>query len=194
MKNEETYYTLFDLALSGENKGCDFFNALSATCDGYPEIAAFWKKMAADESDHISLLEELRASLTAEQLSLPTDPSMLWKARKVQQFSVKDTLEKIKTLDDAYERAHELESSEINTVYTFIMEALVSAEQRRSFLKAEIKNHQNKLVLFSETFGDARWRKNIVLKNSQKQLRGFVLIIIGLLCGGIATSEYLMKP
>lgn len=165
MKNDETYYTLFDLAITGENKGRDFFNALSATCDDYPEIAAFWKKMAADESDHISLLEELRASLTAEQLNLPADSSMLWKAREVLQFSVKNTLEQIKTLDDAYERAHELESSEINTVFTFIMEAFVSSEQRLSFLIAQIKNHQLKLVLFSKTFGDARWRQNIALKN-----------------------------
>ncbi|MEI6128104.1 MAG: ferritin family protein, partial [Pseudomonadota bacterium] len=115
MKNDETYYALFDLAITGEKKAREFFTGLAAKCSGHADLAAFWKKLAAEESGHIGMLEELKSSLTARELNLPADHAMLWKAREVLQFSVEESLHKIKTLDDAYERAHELESSEINT-------------------------------------------------------------------------------
>ena len=96
------------------------------------------------------------------QKLLAVEPGILWKARQVMKFSPRERLADVFTLNDAYETAHELETSEINTVFTFIMKKFLPWEKRKEFLNAEFKEHQDKLIAFNKNFGDAGWRQGIL--------------------------------
>jgi len=160
---QDNYEAVFELAREAEERTKNFFAELAKRCTHLPAIAAFWQGMSDDEAEHIRMLDEIRASLPDVQLRKPVAPHIIWKAREMLQFFSEKNLGRIETLDDAYELAHELEFSEINTIYCFILEQFIPAEKRRSFLKAEIQAHQNKLTRFAQSFGDARRRKEIKL-------------------------------
>ncbi len=159
MPNVETIATLFELAIVAEKAAGDFYLGLVEKFSHLPEVSTFWKGMLADEMQHSWELENIRNYLTPEQISAPADPHLLEKAKKVLGFSVKDSLDSITTLNDAYQLAHDLEHSEINTVFAFIMNKFISRKKQKEFILGELENHTQKIMKFSEILGDARWRK-----------------------------------
>jgi hypothetical protein len=59
----------------------------------------------------------------------------------------------VETLADAYQLAHDLEHSEINTVFAFLMRSYVSREDKRRFLDAVFAEHQDRLIEFADQVG-----------------------------------------
>jgi hypothetical protein len=164
MSTPDTAETLLKLAVAAEQKNREFYQGLSKMFSHLPEIAYFWQGMVMEEIQHIQKLENIRDALTLEQLSAPADKTILQKARNTLTFSASDTLNSIKTLEDAYQTASDLERSEVNTVFSFITSKFVPSAKQKEFILWQLENHTQKMVKFPEIFGDTEARKKISSK------------------------------
>jgi rubrerythrin len=98
-----------------------FYQGLAEMFRHAPEVADFWRRFAEDEALHGKRLIELRASMSDTRLSEPTDAMMLEAGRKLLIPPLEDRLREVRSLDDAYEMAHDLETSETNTIFRFFI-------------------------------------------------------------------------
>ena len=73
------------------------------------------------------------------------EPSVCWKAKSCAGFSAQDGLNAAQTLEQAYELAHELEHSEVNTVFEFILSEYMEQDAQRDFVTAQLKQHAARL-------------------------------------------------
>jgi len=166
MAHEETVAALFELSINAEKVMHALYLGLVKKFSPWPEVSEFWKRMAEEEMQHARELLVVRDSLEPSQLRAPADPPILHRAKRILRFSVKENLNSIKTLDDAYNLSHDTESSEVNAVLELLIREYIPPGKRKKLVLAEIENHLAKLMKFNETLGDAEWRKSIVVKGS----------------------------
>ncbi|MFH1829915.1 MAG: ferritin family protein [Pseudomonadota bacterium] len=164
MTNQGSIEELFELAISAEKMMQDYYTGVAKKFSHLPQASNFWKDMAKDEEMHIEKLQEARESLAQSQLVLPADPSMLKSIKKVLSISIKQKLDDIVTLDDAYEFAHDAESSEINYIFKFLTIEFMDSRIQDDFIMSLINEHVDKLMDFTKEFGDAAWRKTVKAK------------------------------
>jgi len=159
---DATVAELFDLAIRAEKAAEEMYSGLEAKFAHYPEVADFWGQYATEEAGHTRWLERLRDRLSPEKLSELADSHALENARVVLGFSVEDALEEIENLQDAYQMANELESSETNAVFEFLITHFSYDEETQSFLKAQLREHVAKLTTkFPAQFKDAAMRLSV---------------------------------
>ena len=127
-----------------------------------PQIQNFWNDLAWDEARHIAELKNTQKSLSAKKLDSPAAASMIEGIKKALELLVKDMLDEVKNLDDAYEFAHEMEYSEANAIFKFLATKFIPSKEREEFIFSLIESHLAKLMDFSHNFGDARFRKTII--------------------------------
>ena len=112
--------------------------------------------MMSDEEDHIQALKDIYNSLTSEQLISPMDSTMVDKLKSVQILLDKYVKSSIKSLDDAYEISHDIENSELNSIFNFLTNKFTYSEKRKEFYLLVVKNHLRKITLFSGSIPTAR--------------------------------------
>lgn len=173
MSTVDTVKTLLELAITAEQKNQEFYQGLSKIFSHLSEVAYFWQGMVMEEVQHKQKLENIRNSLTLDQLSATADKIIIQKAKKVLTFSVSDTLNSIATLDDAYQTAHDLERSEVNTVFSFITNECIPDDKQKEFILWQLENHTQKMVKFPEIFGDSESRKKVLPKPSIRNSDAF---------------------
>jgi len=144
----QTVATLIEFAIAAEKASQELYARLTQRYSYLPQVADFWQKMSLDENAHARSLEKIRDSLTPEQLLAPVDPVVFEQAKRNASLSVEDKLNPISTLEDAYQLAHDLEHSEINTVFEFITAEFVSLDVQREFVTAQLKKHVARLGEF----------------------------------------------
>ena len=144
---------LFDLALAAEEEARDFYRELARKFQHLPEVASIWEDLQTDEEAHIQALLNVRSELTPEQLQAPVDVDVMWKAQAMQDFSVEKGLEVSETLTDAYQLAHDLEHSEVNTVFEFIMIEFIDQANQRTFVASQLREHLAKLEQMRSLLG-----------------------------------------
>jgi rubrerythrin len=159
--SKNTIEAIFERAIGFEYKAADLYKEFSKLFSNIQEISSFWQELSEDEIEHADTLQNIRKSLTSEQLLSPCDEEMLMKVDITQRVVAEVSIASIKNLDDAYELAHELEFSEVNAIFTLLAIKFVPSEERKQFIISEIKQHQQKLVDFTHNFGDRDWRKGI---------------------------------
>jgi len=123
-----------------------FYEGLVEMFRHAPEVADFWRHFAADEMLHGKQLTELHASTSETRLSEPTDAMMLEAGRKLLVLSPEDRLREVRNLDDAYEIAHDLETSETNTIFRFF---ITEFSQDRCIITAMLRHldgHVERLI------------------------------------------------
>ena len=136
---------LFSLAIAAEHAAAARYHELAARFAHVPEAAAFWEEYAADEMAHAQVLERLRNELPAEKLTAAADPEYLRQARRSAAMDINQQLSAISTLEDAYQLAHELEHSETNTVFEFLITHLGATQQAHPFLRSQLSEHVAKI-------------------------------------------------
>lgn len=161
MEKITTTYDLFARAIAAEKAAKDFYDGLSHIFSHVPEASLLWKQMKDDEDLHARELEDIRNGLTAEQLSSPADRSLAGEATaELRNFSGKLALRGIETLDDALDRAYELEYSEINTAFQAMVKEFVSSEARVKFILSLVEEHVSRLEEFSRIIPhEESWKK-----------------------------------
>ncbi len=153
-----TIRDLFDASLHAEMQGQQFYLCMSEAFAYLPPVAEFWRSLMLDESRHIAAVREIGAGLTDAQLDEPVDAAALERARSILNILTDQAIRAVRTLDDAYELAHEYESSELNRLFTFLATKFDRDGMRSSFIVHEIADHQSKLMRFTEQFGGRSWR------------------------------------
>lgn len=146
MPNEATVDELFDLAIAAEKAAEELYRRLGARFAHHPDVADFWQKYAAEENGHAAWLQRIRDNLSAEQLAASADPRVLTAAHKALETSIETRLMGIGNLEDAYQLANELENSETNAVFEFLINDYAVAVQAQSFLRAQLKGHIGRLT------------------------------------------------
>ena len=145
METETTAAMLFELAISAELLAEELYRGLALKFSHVPEIASLWEEYAADEVKHALWLERLCDSVDAESLAAPGDPLILQHVNKALRIGVEEKLAEIENLQDAYELATELENSETNAVFEFLLNHYSTDDGTRRFLLGQLTEHLAKL-------------------------------------------------
>ena len=148
MSKNETVNELFELAIELEKDAESLYHRFAKMFAHEKDVADFWRKYADEERGHAAFLERIRSRLTEETLSAPGDNSMLKSVHKGIKNSVNYQLQTIQTLEDAFQLAMELENSETNAIFEFIITSFSAEELVKShgFLRTQLKKHCNMLT------------------------------------------------
>lgn len=164
MGDMDTIDIAFELAIACENLAAAVYREFMKKFSHMPEVVEFWNDMVRDEEKHAEHLEELYNSLTPDQLNAQANSQTLLELRTILTLKLEDVTGPIKTLDDAINTAHELENSEVNTAFRFLMNEFISAETRLNAIINTVEVHLERLMNFSEYYGDCDWRKSITAR------------------------------
>jgi len=111
-----------------------------------PEVAAFWRVLAADEASHKNRLIQARSVLSGERLARAADARMVREAQRLLDVDLREGPEEVRNLDDAYELANDLESSETNTIFRFFLGELHPDVSVASILMRDLDVHVERLM------------------------------------------------
>lgn len=160
----ETVGNLFDYAIELERAAEILYRQLEKMFAHYPEVALFWKHYADEENGHASYLGRIRAGVDADRLSSPADDVILQKVRQCLGMASETRLEGIKTLEDAHQLATELENSETNAIFEFMIVNFSTDELAKShqFLRTQLSTHIARLENdFPVAFRGKNARQNV---------------------------------
>ena len=144
-----TFRDLFTASIKAELTAHNFYGTLAKAFSHLPVISNFWKGMMEDEYKHFDEIKTLLGILTDKQRSEYVDMPFQWDGSKFEKMIPQDMTE-IRTLDDAYEIAHQLESSKINRLFEFLSARFISQEDRRKILIGAVRCHHSKLMEFGK--------------------------------------------
>lgn len=155
MAQGTTVADLFALAIAAETSAAELYRGLVAKFAQYSDVAEFWQRYVTDEITHARWLARLQGNVSVEQLAARADPAMLENARHAAGVSVQALLDQVHTLEDAYELVNELEHSETNVVFDFLITSFPTDQEVLSFLRAQLSEHVDRLITtFPERFRD----------------------------------------
>jgi hypothetical protein len=84
------------------------------------------------------------------------------KAHGVLRFSVEDALKGVRNLEDAYQLVNELENSETNAIFEFLIANFAEDQKTQAFLRSQLRDHVGKLMIdFPVQFKQADVRREI---------------------------------
>jgi rubrerythrin len=152
---ENTTGWLLETAIGWERQAADYYSSLASAFSGEPGVSNFWLRMSADEDSHAESLEEIRAAVSAARLeeSISRDERAMVGAGDA--LFVRMSSARVETLDDAYEMAHELEGSEINSVFRVITLGIADDPAVREALLRQADVHVERLTEFGRLFDRA---------------------------------------
>lgn len=139
----ETVGKLFESAIELERAAESLYRQLERMFSNYPEVALFWKNYANEERGHAEYLERIRSEADTNRLSRQADSAIFAKARQCLNMAAQERLGNIKTLEDAFQLATELENAETNTVFEFMIVNFSTDELAKShkFLRIQLSDH-----------------------------------------------------
>jgi rubrerythrin len=147
LNNTETVGKLFEYAIGLEKGAEALYKQLESMFSGYPEVALFWKNYANEERGHAEYLERIRNGVDANRLSRQADSAIFAKVNQCLNKSAQIKLEDIKTLEDAFQLATEIENAETNAIFEFMILNFSTDElaQSHKFLRTQLSAHITRL-------------------------------------------------
>jgi rubrerythrin len=156
-----TFEEIFENAIEIEKSAGRLYVKFAKMFSSFPKATEFWKGMKKDELDHAKWLIEMKESLSDKELSSYPDYDLILKVHHINKLLEKYSAKKIENLDDAYELANDIESSEVNNLFSLLAHRFIPSEEKRKFLLSEITEHQMKIMDFPKNFGDRILRREI---------------------------------
>ena len=162
MSNTQTVNHLFDVAIAAENAAEAMYYILAESFAAYPSVAQFWREMAHGEVIHARALERIRSRLDGAALSAPASSEILTRATEAGRFDMAAAARAVVDLEAAYQLAHEVENSEINAVFEFLVGVFPENHAVGDFLREQLQIHIRKLVTaFPEPYHQAEMRRGV---------------------------------
>jgi rubrerythrin len=166
MMSKSTVAELLEMAISAEKAAQGLYHRLEAKFAHHEDVAAFWREYAGEEAMHAEWLGRLRDSLTPERLSEPADPGVLKDANQALRVPVERMFQDVHNLEDAYQLVNDLENSETNAVFDFLITNFAEDKKTQAFLRSQLKDHIGKLAIdFPVQFKLASVREQIKAKD-----------------------------
>lgn len=149
MSERCTVDELIEIAIGGERVAALFYRGLAQKFSESHAGAGFWTSMAADEAAHIKFLRSIRSKLSDDELDSTVDPAVVLDARRILRYSPEGLLRSVNSMEKAIDLSHELENSEVNSVFRYLTNAFVHKEEVRKYALAQLKEHLGRLMQFS---------------------------------------------
>jgi rubrerythrin len=162
--DEATLEALLKISIRAEEAAMKLYEALADKFSHEKDVEEFWRSMLFDEIIHVQQLQKIYESLDQKKRAAQVDPAILQEAREGLRIVERADLDVIKNLDDAYELVSELENSEINTVFKFILARFAHTEVTRTFIDYELETHLKKLTEFAKRYDGSEGRKAVKVK------------------------------
>lgn len=160
MSDRQSVRILFEYAIAAEHYARELYSEFARLFAADPRIGAFWQRYAADELGHARWLEQLLKKLPPETGDAPADLDKLEAARHIIRAPLPNALAKVETLEDAYQLAHELESSEMNTLFEFLLFTFADDPPATQFARDQLREHVARLYEeFPEPYTGAPTRR-----------------------------------
>jgi rubrerythrin len=155
-------HDMFRLAVQAERKAESLYEALADLFEAYPAVVEFWLTYAKEERDHAKWLLAIQKQLSPDQLVAPADPAIAEKLQAVRYFSVEDALEDIHSLEEAYQLVSDIENSETNAIFEFLVDHFAQDPKTQVFLHVQLQEHiGNLLINFPTAFGTTTARRAV---------------------------------
>jgi rubrerythrin len=162
MSEKGTVAELFALAIQAEEVAEQLYLDLATRFRAYPPVAQFWRRYAAEETGHAHWLRRLSTRIDAEQIAAAAEPQILANAHRSLNRNIEAALADLGDLEEAYQLAHELEHSETNVVFEFLITHFAADAETGAFLRNQLREHVTKLSHeFPEGFRDPAARQAI---------------------------------
>ncbi len=143
---------IFEKAIETKKRVGQIYRQFARLFSHIPEVEDFWRKMNINQITHADWLKEIKESLSEEQiLSLP-QVELVLKTHAIKDLFEKHSKKEIGNLHDAYEVAHEIESSEVNSLFKMLSNEFISSEKKKKFILAEIDEHRRQIMNLPEKF------------------------------------------
>ena len=156
-----TLNELIDAAIAAEDAARKVYLGFTHKFAHHPEAAQFWQTMADDEAGHAQLLADIRCRIPAAELLMPVDARLAEQAEQLKSLDIHKLVNTVRNLDDAYQTAYRLESSEVNTIFNFLTIRFLSTEESYTIISTTIDRHLLRLAEFIHAFGSADRCKQI---------------------------------
>jgi rubrerythrin len=135
---------LLELSLGFEENARELYRRWSELFAEVPDVAAFWSEYASDEAVHARLLEDLRARLSPEQLATRIENELAGDTKRLLSYLQKE--QNIENLEQAFQFANMIETSEINPLFEVIMSTFEPDEKAITLLRSQLNEHIGKLT------------------------------------------------
>ncbi len=155
---------ILERAIWIEKKIADLYAIFSKRFSHVPGMIDFWSDLRRDEIGHMGELRMVYESLPSERLLNPESHAISISVHRAMASIDDACLARIKTLDDAYEIAHNLEFSEINAIFEYLTTDLVSPPLRSEMISYHVDEHEQKLLDFNRLYGDKDWRSQFAIQ------------------------------
>ena len=153
---------LFALAIKAEEAAEALYRGLAELFKQNVDAADFWREYAAEEREHADWLARMRDHLNAEQLAVSASLEILEYAHKALRLPVETSLASVQNLQDAYELVSDVENSETNAVFGFILEHYPINDEVLTFLQNQLEKHVSRLIYsFPIRYGSVNMRRNV---------------------------------
>lgn len=157
-----TLERLFEVAIALEKQAETLYGGFAQRFAHCYQAALFWRRYAADEVLHRTCLVQLRDSLGPDKLAKPVDPALLLAGEKLLRMSAPEQVAAAANLDDAYELSHELESSETNLIFRFLVGEFSHDKHVVACLSDDLDQHVEALsVQFPAAYGSRASRQAV---------------------------------
>jgi len=137
---------LFQMAIAAERAVEAVYETLHDRFTAHAPVARFWRSYAREEAGHAHRLERIRDNVPLDNLSLAADPDLLDMARRNLSLAQQASRAEIGSLDDAYQLAHELEHSEVNTIVELLVADYVDDPEASALVRSQLREHIDRLM------------------------------------------------
>lgn len=138
---------LFDRAIATEELARHLYLQLSKKFGDIEEIKNVWLSMADDEEKHSKELQTVKEKLSEDILNSKADKKIIEKLVSIEYITRLVDINRVLTLRDAYELAHELESTEVNNLFLFLRIQFFPEDVKKEILINHLSSHTNKLQI-----------------------------------------------
>jgi rubrerythrin len=156
---DKTIQLLFELAINWETQAYDLYAKFAELFSHEPKVSAFWKQLSKDESRHRKVLKDFLKEIPREKLLAEMGSEQRKSVIRVEGLINEATSSKIQTLDDAYELAHQLETSEINKLFKMLVNNYMPDKEGHKFILSDVKEHIEMLMKFGQEYTQSRRRR-----------------------------------
>lgn len=157
-----TLERMFEVAIALEKRAESLYSGFAERFAHCAQAARFWRRYAADEVMHRSYLTRLHNSLTPDKLAKPIEVTLIEAGEALLRIPVEECMAEIANLDDAHELSHELESSETNAIFRFLIAEFSDDRRIITHLMDDLERHVEALsAQFPAAYMDRARRQTI---------------------------------
>ncbi len=147
-----------ELAINWETQARDLFSDFANLFIHEPKVYEFWIQLSTEESMHIGVLKDILNKIPPEKRLMEVGNEQWNSVTQVDELIKEASTKKVLTLDDAYELAQQLETSEINALFKMLVIDYLPDEEGHKMIVSEIREHIEKLMRFGKEYTQSHRR------------------------------------